>query len=156
VRVRAGNTADLPFLCAMLVEAFSWNTDTRPYEVPVECSKLLDGWGRNGDHAVIAEIDGEPAGAAWFRLWTDDDHSYGFVADDVPEIALAVAPEFRRRGVARALLDALIQIGRDNGFRALSLSVDPRNPARLLYERAGFRKVGESGTSWTYLLSSAP
>jgi hypothetical protein len=34
-----------------------------------ELSKILAGWGRKGDTAVIAEtIDGEKVGAAWYRF----------------------------------------------------------------------------------------
>jgi hypothetical protein len=47
---------------------------------------------------------------------------------------------------------SLVQIARDDGYPALSLSVSPLNHARLLYASEGFRKVGESGTSWTLLL----
>ena len=40
---------------------------------------------------------------------------------------------------------------REEGFHALSLSVAAENRARLLYERAGFQKIGEHGGSWTML-----
>jgi len=35
------------------------------------------------------------------------------------------------------------------GFRAISLSVEPDNPARRLYERAGFTRAGTVGGAWT-------
>ena len=54
------------------------------------------------------------------------------------------------------MLRALIETARTEGFPALSLSVDPENPARHLYETEGFRMVGESGTSWTLLISFQP
>lgn len=143
---------NLPFLERMLYEAWFWDPAT--IRVPIEelrrnddFAKWLRGWGRRGDHAIIDDA----IGAALMRLWTIDDHSYGFVAEDTPEIALAVDPAHRRRGVAHRLLGELIRVARDARYPALSLSVDPANVARHLYERAGFARVGESGTSWTYL-----
>ncbi|MBM2846984.1 MAG: family N-acetyltransferase [Bacteroidetes bacterium] len=47
------------------------------------------------------------------------------------------------------LLRSLMNIARANHVKAISLSVDPNNIARRLYESEGFVKVGESGTSWT-------
>jgi hypothetical protein len=54
-------------------------------------------------------------------------------------------------GVGSALLRALMHRAREEGFHALSLSVAAENRARLLYERAGFQKIGEHGGSWTML-----
>jgi ribosomal protein S18 acetylase RimI-like enzyme len=158
MRLRSGTAADHEFLERMLFEAFFWDPAVerptlRSFREDAEFSKLLAGWGRAGDRAVIAEDTGAPIGAAWFRLWTPDHHSYGFVDASTPELGLAVREDCRRRGIGRTLLDALVTIARDDGFSALSLSVNPSNPARRLYESLGFHKVGESGTSWTLRLS---
>jgi len=157
MEIRAGTAADIPFLEQMLFEAFFWNGDTpRPvfamFREQPEFSTLLAQWGRAGDRARIASAKGAPIGAAWFRLWTPENHSYGFVDALTPELGLAVAATHRGKGVGRALLQALVRLARDDGYPALSLSVSPDNPARRLYESEGFRRVGESGTSWTYLL----
>jgi ribosomal protein S18 acetylase RimI-like enzyme len=107
--------------------------------------KYLDGWGRPGDAGVVAVDDeGCRLGAAWYRLFPADDPAYGFVAPDAPELAIGVAADARSQGVGRALLDALLAMGRDQGYRAVSLSVDRRNPARRLYQNAGFRDGGLS------------
>ena len=102
----------------------------------------LDGWGRAGDAAVIAEDAGERLGAAWYRQFTPDDRGNGIVAwRDVPEVAIAVAKEARGRGVGGALLRALLDAARDAGYARIVLSVDPMNPAHRLYERVGFRDL---------------
>jgi ribosomal protein S18 acetylase RimI-like enzyme len=153
---RLGTSADLPVIEAMLFEAFFWSpTYERPpfeeFRQHPEFQKLVASWGRSGDQAVIAEWDSQPVGAAWYRFWTENCHSYGFVDADTPEIGIGVHPDYRRRGIGRALLRHLIAESRRSGVVALSLSVAPENVARQLYESEGFMKVGESGTSWTLL-----
>ena len=157
--VRAATSADLPFLRAMIYEAATWRTEVRP---PVEIvladphvARYVSGWGRHGDAGVIGEDD-RPVGAAWFRVFPVDEPGYGFVAADVPELSIAVASESRGRGVGGRLLDALVDVARDEGHRAVSLSVEPDNPARRLYERAGFVRVADDGGAWTMLLELRP
>ena len=161
VQLRLGSTTDLDFLKEMLFEAFFWDTSAkRPlfasFRDTPEFSNLLVGWGRRGDRAIIAEESGIRIGAAWFRLWTPELHSYGFVDAATPEVAMAVRQDYRSKGLGRRLLDALVETARTDGFPALSLSVSPLNFARQLYESAGFRRVGESGTSWTLSLPLSP
>jgi ribosomal protein S18 acetylase RimI-like enzyme len=155
--IRAGTSSDLPFLEAMLYEAFFWNAQSlRPPMLEAarlpEYSSLLADWGRPGDVARIAEHSGRPVGAAWFRLWSPELHSYGFVDEKTPELALAVQPSFRSQGIGRSLLRAAIAAAASAGHEGISLSVDPANLARRLYESAGFVKVGDVDTSWTMLL----
>jgi GNAT superfamily N-acetyltransferase len=107
--------------------------------------RYLEGWGRLGDVAVVAvAVDGRRLGAAWYRLFPGEDPGWGFVATDVPELSIGVAAEARGRGVGSALLNALLTLAREQGYRAVSLSVDRRNPARRLYERTGFHEAGIS------------
>ena len=56
---------------------------------------------------------------------------------------IAVHPDFRRQGVARALILALIGELKKRGSRCLTLEVRASNdPARALYESLGFAHVG--------------
>jgi ribosomal protein S18 acetylase RimI-like enzyme len=157
VRIRPATTEDIDFLETMLFEAFFWDTTaSRPafseFRHYPEFTKQLSGWGRHGDRGVIAEDTATPLGAAWFRLWTTELHSYGFVDASTPELGIGVALQHRRKGVGRALLRELVAMARADRFPALSLSVSPFNPVRRLYESVGFHKFAESGTSWTLRL----
>jgi ribosomal-protein-alanine N-acetyltransferase len=65
------------------------------------------------------------------------------VADECHLLNLAVHPDYRRRGIARALLDNVIQELRMEGCRFFYLEVRSSNyAARKLYERFGFNIVG--------------
>lgn len=89
---------------------------------------------------------------AWARVWvarTDETSvPLGFAltwraADEVHVIDLAVAPEARRRGCGRALVEAVIGDARAGGARLLLLEVRAGNgPARALYRSAGFFEHG--------------
>jgi GNAT superfamily N-acetyltransferase len=105
------------------------------------------GYGRPGDAGVVAERGGEPVGGAWYRRFSADHALY--VAETVPELALAVRREARGTGAGSALLDELIGVAVRDGLPGLSLSVEKDNPARRLYERAGFEKIRESDTALT-------
>jgi ribosomal protein S18 acetylase RimI-like enzyme len=60
---------------------------------------------------------------------------------------LYVAPESRRRGVARALLGRLLAEAAASGVRAIELEVDEgHEPARALYRSLGF--VANRRTPW--------
>jgi ribosomal protein S18 acetylase RimI-like enzyme len=151
--IRAATTDDREFLEQMLLEAYNWDGQPRftmeRLTAEDQAWRYVDGWMRPGDFGVVAE-DGGPIGAAWARLLTADRPGYGYVADDVPELSIGVAPEHRGRGVGRALLEELVRDAAQ--YRRLSLSVEPENRAAELYRSLGFRKVGRSGGSDTMLL----
>jgi ribosomal protein S18 acetylase RimI-like enzyme len=70
-------------------------------------------------------------------------------------IDIAVLTEFRHRGVAtRAIRDCQFRC-RASGSR-LELQVDPANPARMLYERLGFRVAAEVGASLEMIWRPGP
>jgi RimJ/RimL family protein N-acetyltransferase len=59
------------------------------------------------------------------------------------ELGMAVAREWRRRGVGAALLAAAIDWARERGLHKLSLSVFPHNSAAIaLYRKFGFVEEG--------------
>lgn len=154
MHIRPATPQDVDFLKKMLYEAARWNPDwpREPIEEVLADPILVRyhaGWGREGDGGVVAEMDGEPVGAAWYRLFPADAPGYGFVDEKIPEVSIAVAPIHRRKGIGEAVLRSCMVQAREEGFQALSLSVAVHNRSRMMYQRAGFEKVEESGESWT-------
>jgi ribosomal protein S18 acetylase RimI-like enzyme len=143
--IRRGGRQDVRFLRDMLHHAYYWR-ERSPGEGPGPVSRYVKGWGRPGDTALIALDEGFPVGAAWFRLFRRDHPGYGFVDEATPELAVAVVPSRRGRRIGEALLEALVDRARTDGYRALSLSV-PRDNAALVafYEKHGFANVREDG-----------
>lgn len=160
VRLRPATAADLPFLAAMLGEAAVWRPD-KPTPTGDEAladprySMYLAGWPRPGDLGLVA-VQEEPVGAAWFRRFTEADHGHGFVAEDVPELAIAVVAGRRQEGIGRRLLAALVEASVEHGHASLSLSVAEANPALALYEQLGFTRVHKHGHTWTMVRKARP
>lgn len=103
-----------------------------------ELWRYIEGFGgRPGDCGMAAVIDGTVVGAAWSRPM----RGYGYVDDGTPELAVALYPGYRGRGIGGRLLRALFAELRDRGFRSVSLSVQHANPAYALYRRLGFVEV---------------
>jgi ribosomal protein S18 acetylase RimI-like enzyme len=142
--VREATPDDVPFLCEMLYVALDWRPDVElplPRELILEHPQVVvfhEDWGRAGDAGYVAEEDGEPIGAVWWRLFTQERHAEGFVDEQTPELAIAVVDGHRGQGIGRALMDALHEHGRRSGVARVSLSVDAENPAKRLYERLGY------------------
>ena len=94
-------------------------------------------------------------GAAWYRPFTEASHGYGFVAEDVPELSIAVIASRRHEGIGRRLLVGLLEASEAQGYAALSLSVNHGNPARGLYESVGFQPVGKARESSVTMIRRA-
>ena len=98
-----------------------------------------ENWGGPDDVGVIGEVDGEIAGACWMRL-VKGGVGLGYVDDETPQLGIALFPKFQRQGHGELLMRAALDAARRHGFRQVSLTVHPENPAIRLYERCGFVK----------------
>jgi ribosomal-protein-alanine N-acetyltransferase len=120
------------------------------------------------DCTAVAELHA----TLFARGWTDgefgglleDDAVFGFVArqtgnpsarpggfalarnvvDEAEILSIGVDPRLRRRGLGHSLMDAVLRHLHGERAAMLFLEVDQKNDAaRALYERFGFRQVGE-------------
>ncbi|GIK53034.1 MAG: Mycothiol acetyltransferase [Planctomycetes bacterium] len=84
---------------------------------------------------LVAEVNGRYAGHCWIGMQIDF-----FTRAEEPWIFdISVMPEFRRRGLARAMLAAAQDFLRSRGFKFLGLQVMAHNAAaRKLYEKLGY------------------
>ena len=143
--IRHAGAQDLPFLRDMLRHAYyaRWGDEA---DVPLE--RYVAGWGRPGDSGLLAIDEFQPVGAAWYRVFEEEEPGYGFVDESTPELTIAIVPSRRGRGLGEELLTALLEQARSEGYGQISLSVEPDNPALHLYEQHGFAKVGERAGTW--------
>jgi ribosomal protein S18 acetylase RimI-like enzyme len=139
--IRGAGRQDVRFLRDMLRHAYYWRMGQ---EVEDPVFRYVRSWGRPGDAGLIALEDGNPVGAAWYRLFRRDAPGFGFVDESTPELTIAVVPGRRGRGIGHELLTGLLDRARREGFGAVSLSVEKDSPAVKLYERYGFRRIDET------------
>jgi ribosomal protein S18 acetylase RimI-like enzyme len=93
----------------------------------------------------VAEVAGRVVGTVSYHQPADPHSSLHL-------FALEVGAEWRRRGIGRALVDHVVGEARRRGLRRVYLEVRTDNPARRVYHRAGFRRVGEPFVNgwWRY------
>ena len=82
---------------------------------------------------LVAEVDGRVAGYIGSQT----------VPDESDMMNVAVHPDYRRRGIARKLMVALVDALKEKGVGSLALEVRQSNlPAIALYEQLDFHQVG--------------
>jgi ribosomal protein S18 acetylase RimI-like enzyme len=105
--------------------------------------RYVKDWGKSGDLGLVAVANSHPLGAAWLRSFSSDNRGFGYVETGIPELAIAVSPEHRGRGIGTKLLMQTIELA-SSLYLGISLSVRANNPVLNLYQRAGFVKVDGS------------
>lgn len=101
-------------------------------------------WGRASDVGVVLQVGGVDAGACWMRLLPP---GTGLASVDAatPQLGIALEPPFQHQGHGEPLMRQALAAAAAAGYRQVSLTVHPQNPAQRLYERCGFRRIGERG-----------
>lgn len=140
-QIRRAESADEEALWEMLTYAASM---TEPEAVAAargsDClASYVRGFGtRDGDWGLVAEHAGGDrliVAATWLRK-TSGDHAVATSGE--PELAIAVRPDVRGRGIGSLLLRRLLE---EAPFDAIVLSVRSTNPSVRLYRRYGFETV---------------
>jgi len=129
VRIEVGTSDDLDAVMGVMESAFgtrfgeAWTRSQCAGILPMAGVSLM--LTRDGD-------GGEPVGFSLFRN----------VMDESELLLLAVAPDHRRRGIGRGLLDQFIDQARADGVTRAHLEVRDGNPAIEMYRGAGFAPIG--------------
>jgi ribosomal protein S18 acetylase RimI-like enzyme len=144
VEIRPAIDADrLPI--AALFAAVAEERDGIATEPPVDVEARAASWSL--EETLVAVAGGQVVG--FLHLWRPP---HGFA-----DLGMAVAKEWRGRGVGSALLAAAVEWAREHGLHKLCLSVFPHNAAAIaLYRRHGFVEEGrrvkqfrrQSGELW--------
>ena len=98
------------------------------------------------EKSVASEL--ENALACWL-VALDGETVAGYVGSqtvlgETDMMNIAVHPDYRRKGIAQALVNALVDTLKSQGSRCLTLEVRASNePAQKLYEKLGFSLIGK-------------
>ncbi len=141
VTLAPATTIGLAALAALVTEAFSDSAAPWPLSAATLAAMMArDDIALPSSH--VAYLDGAPVGVALVAV------RFGRAAHDATGArvlartwlaTLGVVPVARRSGVARLLLDHVLDEARARGSRAVTLQVHARNAlARRLYESVGF------------------
>jgi ribosomal protein S18 acetylase RimI-like enzyme len=100
---------------------------------------LLDALHGTLEHSAILVAELSPAGQQGGYVFATTKHDFFTRAAHAHVEVIAVTPEAERRGVARALMDAIEQWARRRGYRHVTLNVFDRNTrAKALYDSLGY------------------
>jgi ribosomal-protein-alanine N-acetyltransferase len=118
----------------------------RMNESDVTAVASIDGTTRMSEDELRAEFL-----RPWARLWVGRETDRGVVSflvawhvtDELHILNVATAPDRRRRGIARALLDSVVAHARTERIKHILLEVRRSNfPAIALYRAVGFFAMG--------------
>src|SRR5699024_6802709 len=126
-------TADVPH----------WHTENRPTpeEVAdwVEAGELYLALDERGETAGVTVLNHDAVDAYREAAWTIEAEPLEILVVH----ALGVVPDHLGTGVSRSLVDATLEVAREQGCKAVRLDTYVENiPARKLYERHGFTDLG--------------
>ncbi|MBK3496435.1 GNAT family N-acetyltransferase [Viridibacillus sp. YIM B01967] len=154
INIRDFEENDFEFLLEMLYESIhiphNKATKEKLLNLP-HIKKYYEGWGREGDKALIAiNKDNQKVGAVWYRLFDEYNKGYGYVDNNTPELGIAISKDARGMGLGTLLMNQIIQIAIEEEYKSISLSVDPDNSDAVhIYKKIGFKQCGMCGTSIT-------
>lgn len=80
---------------------------------------MTDGEGK--ETVIALSEDNMLVGAAWYRLFTENQKGYGYVDSNTPEIGIAVKDDVRGNGIGTLLLKKLFETALEDGYTSLSL-----------------------------------
>ncbi|MEW6624899.1 MAG: GNAT family N-acetyltransferase [Bacillota bacterium] len=140
---KAIDKSEMSFLEDMLYHAiYIRDNETLPRSIIYEPNlyKYIKNWDEKHDigYIIIEQDTNRKLGAAWIRAFNEENKGYGYIDDGMPELSIALYPEYRGKGAGTALLQYLID-HLPVSTKSISLSVNVQNPAKRLYERVGFK-----------------
>ena len=97
------------------------------------------------ERSIASELDNQ---LAFWLVATEGETVAGYIGsqtviDETDMMNVAVHPDFRRKGIAEALVNGLVEHLKTMGSHCLTLEVRASNaPAIALYEKLGFAEIG--------------
>lgn len=125
MRIIPMTTGDIPIVAELERTCFA-----HPYTEQM----LTESLAMDNTHYFVATVDGEVLGYIGMEMPADEGYIFN----------VAVIPEYRKRGIGKALIDYLVDFAVRNDLYMLTLEVRQSNISAInLYQKCGFEKVGQ-------------
>jgi len=124
----------------MMIEVM--NSDHVAQIAALEKICFSDPW---SERSIASELDNK---LAFWLVAAEGEQVAGYIGsqtvmDETDMMNVAVHPDFRRQGIAEALVNELVENLKKMGSHCLTLEVRASNaPAISLYEKLGFHEIG--------------
>lgn len=143
--IRDMRESEYPLLEDFLYEAIFVPEGTEPplrsiINTPELQVYIEDFGARVDDKALAAEMGGRVIGAVWVRVMKD----YGHIDDETPSFAISLYKEYRGHGIGTEMMQKMLSLLKDRGYRQTSLAVQKANYAARIYRRLGFETLCEN------------
>lgn len=92
------------------------------------------------NNCLVAEEEGKVVGAVWTRIMND----YGHVDDETPSFAISLYKEYRGKGFGTEMMQRMLGLLKEQGYKKASLAVQKANYAVRMYEKVGFEIIDEN------------
>jgi L-amino acid N-acyltransferase YncA len=140
-KIRPARPTDIPAITRIYAHAVEYGTASFELEPPDEAEmgrRMSELTSQNFPY-LVAELDGVLAGYAYAGPYRTRP-AYRFTVEN----SVYVAPDIYRRGVGKALLEELIEVSTERGFRLMIAVIgDSKQAASIgVHEVTGFKHVG--------------
>jgi ribosomal-protein-alanine N-acetyltransferase len=128
-------------IMAVMEEAFdpafgeAWNRRQITDALAMPSTKVLV-VDQNGDPIPDESANGSAPASAGFVMTRK-------AADEEELLLIGVSPQFRRQGLGESLIHRLFETAKAGGTRRIFLEMRQGNPAIHLYEKVGFKPIGQ-------------
>jgi predicted N-acetyltransferase YhbS len=95
---------------------------------------------------LVAEVDGQVVGTVRFGLFDGT----------LRIVGLCVLPQYRRQGVARALIEELASVAKGKGCGTLALYTITKTGNVAIFERLGFHVISEQPDAYSISVDGEP
>jgi GNAT superfamily N-acetyltransferase len=136
LKIRKATVKDVPLILTLIHELAEYEREPSAVRA-TEDDLIRDGFSKNPKFGVIiAEWDGNPAGMAFFfHNYSTWEGKHGLFLED-----LFVRPQFRRKGIGKALMVSLAQIAIEEKCYGMRWEVLDWNTSAIdVYQRLGAR-----------------
>jgi len=109
---------------------------------------FYEDFGKPDDECLVVEVDNKIVGAVWTRILSGEVKGFGNIDEHTPEFGISLFEEYRGKGLGTKLMQRMLDLLKQKGYKRTSLAVQKDNYAVNMYKNAGFFIAKEMGEEY--------